>query len=305
MIRNFCPDGAEPEFLTLEEHERARGTGKRVIVYGEQGIGDELMMGSMLFDARRDYEVIFECHPRLEALHRRAHPGITIYPTRKDEWIDWPVTDNVRADFKCSIADLGLLYRRERSDFDKAWAKDGPFYAADENEASSYRELLQELAGGRKIIGLATRGGVIRTMRWYRSLDVATLEPLLADKRFMFVSFDYEDVEVQCAQINARYGDGTIYNFPAVTQHWDYEHTAALVAATDAVVTPCQSVAHLSSGMGHPTLVLTPSKPAWRYGCTEERFYWYPGAHATLYRQRGEDWRDAVTRAHAALGRLT
>lgn len=295
MVRNYT-DGDEPEFLSPELHEQHKGAGKRVIVWGEQGIGDELMMGSMLYDLKMDYEVVFDCHPRLEWLHRKAHPELRIYPTRKDEWIDWPVTDEVKADFKCGLGDLGVLYRKRLEDFPA-----GQFYFADEKETAGYRLLLESVAGGRKIVGLATRGGVIKTMRWYRSVNPDLLRPLLNRKDLMFVSLDYEDVEEQCTEINREFGEGTIYNFPAITQHFDYHHTAALVQATDYVVSVCQSVAHLSAGMGHETHVLTPSKPAWRYGARGEEWYWYRDRKIRLYRQEGDDWTRAIADVGGAL----
>lgn len=297
MRKVYSPD---PPLLTPELHEQLRGKGKQIIVHGEQGIGDELMMATMLADASQDYEIIFDCHPRLLSLFDEAswrstdiaaHP-INLRATRKEK-PDWP--HNAVA--KCPIGDLGRLYRRDPESF--TW--DGPIYYPDEIEVSEMRAHLEKAAKGRKIIGLATRGGTMSTARTYRIISPQTLAPLLSDPRYLFVSFDYEDVTGLGEYISKEYGPGRFVWYPSVTWAWDYIHQASMVAATDAMVTVCQSVAHLSAAMGHPTYVLAPSRPAWRYGVSGKTWQWYPHQNARLLRQIGEDWHPAVSALKEAL----
>jgi hypothetical protein len=63
--------------------------GKRIVVYGEQGIGDEIMFASCVPDLQAMSElVVLDCHPRLTTLFKRSF-GIDCYGTRKDEWLNW------------------------------------------------------------------------------------------------------------------------------------------------------------------------------------------------------------------------
>lgn len=297
--KHYDPD---PPDLTPELHQQHRDQGKKLIVWAEQGIGDELMFSTILADARRDYEIVFECHARLETMFRHAswarsggYP-ITMFPTRKvggDERVS-----GAGADFKIAIGNLGRLYRRAREDF--RWS--GPVYTADPREVRETRKHLQALAGDRRIIGVALRGGTLSTARTYRMLPPAVLEDLFSDPRYLFVSLDYEDVTALGEHITQKYGPGRFVWFPSIVWHWDYAHTAALVKATDATVTVCQSVAHLSAGMGHPTYVMTPSRPAWRYGLSGDQWYWYPHPQARLLRQEASDWRPAATVLVNSLG---
>jgi len=290
------PGPDEPPLLVPDSPK----AGKTLIVWGEQGIGDELMYGTVIEDARRDFgEVIFDCHPRLEGLHRRAHPGMRIYPTRKDDTIVWPLQDAICADYKAPLGELARHYRRTRDAFRDAWQRQGAIYNPDDAEAAENRARLTRIAKGRPIVGLATRGGVMMTSRTYRTLTQADVEPLFRDTDALFVSLDYEDMTGFAAWVAERYGADRYVYPQAILSAWDYHHTAALVAATDMVVTVCQSVAHLAAGMGHPVRVLTPRQCAWRYGLTEERWYWYDGDHAKLYRQDGQGWNGAVRRAVA------
>jgi tetratricopeptide (TPR) repeat protein len=296
--KTYQPD---PPELTPELHERLKGHGKRLIVWAEQGIGDEIMFSTILREAKRDYEIHFECHARLETMFQHAawmksagYP-ITLYPTRKihgDETVS-----GLRGDAKLALGNLGRLYRRTPESF--AWT--GPVLSADPKEARQMRGYLETIAAGRKIIGLALRGGTMSTARTYRMLPPQVLTNLLSDPRYLFVSLDYEDVTALGDYIAKEHGTGRFLWYPSINWAWDYQHQAALVKATDAVVTVCQSVAHLSAAMGHPTYVLTPSRPAWRYGLTGETWNWYPHPAARLLRQHGSDWGPPVSILSEAL----
>lgn len=300
--RTYTPD---PPELTPELHEQLKGQGKRLLVYGEQGLGDELMFATILGDVRKDYEVIFDHHPRLTWLFQNAQWAqgegnpIHLFPTRKESEKGW----SMEADAKIAIGNLGRHYRRSAEAF--PWH--GPAYRAPQAEAAAFRTHLEGIAKGRKIIGIATRGGTLNTSRLYRMIPPQMLEALFGDDRFLFVSLDYEDVSGLGEWVAQKFGPGRLIWHPSICWHYDYEHTAALIAATDAVITITQTVAHLSAAMGHPTFVLTPSRPDWRMGLTGEEWRWYPHPNARLLRQaKGEgdspgDWGPALVQLSEAL----
>jgi tetratricopeptide (TPR) repeat protein len=273
--------------------------GKKLIVWGEQGIGDELMFGTILEDARREFgEVIFDCHPRLEWLHRQAHPGMQIFPTRKES--DTPWAQAIAADYKTPIGDLARLYRRTRQGFIDAWLYRFPFYDCDHAERDLYRERLREIAGKRRIVGLATRGGTLTTARVYRSLRPPDVMKLVQNTDALYVVLDYEDSSKLCENVNEACGELRMVTVPSITLAYDYHHHGALAAACDMVVTVCQSIAHLAAGMGLITRVLTPKRVAWRYGLESEEWYWYPSPKVRLLRQENaESWEAPLERAIA------
>lgn len=304
-------DIPEPKLLDDASFAEARAsaTKPRLIVWGEQGIGDELMFATILADARADFDLIFECHPRLERLHRAAHPGVPLYPTRKDEWITWPVTERVTADYKAPIGDLACYYRRSLGAFQDARKAHGATYRADPGETARYRARLERLAEGRPIVGLATRGGVMTTARSYRTLRMGEeIGRLLGETDALFVALDYDDMTGLANDIAENFGEGRYLWYPSIVQHYDYDHTAALIAATDLTVTVCQSAFHLSAALGHPTRCLVPQKCAWRYAPIPERpdlSYWYPDPDIRTYRQTDPDsWAAPLRRVIADVNSL-
>lgn len=279
-------EGAEK--LTPENFEAARG--KRLVVYGEQGIGDELMYATMLEQATRDFQVIFDSHPRLQGLHASSPWNerlIGRYATRKTE-AEWYQPG--MADFYTPIGNLGRFYRRNPEDF--AWR--GPYYEAPAEDVAFNRHALTAMAEGRKLIGVAFRGGSIKTMRNYRVVPPKALDALFRREDVAIVNLDYEDVTNIQEWMTETYGPDKMLWFPSINWAWEYHHFGALMAALDGVVSVCQSAAHLSAAMGLPTYVLAPSRPAWRYGLTSSSWYWYPHDRCRIYRQQGEDWAPAI-----------
>lgn len=284
LLRTYAYEG-HPEPEILEPHHD--GKGKTLILWGEQGIGDELMAATLIEEAREEFaEVIFECHPRLEKLHRGAHPNMRIFPTRKDDHIGWPIAHGIKADYKAPLLDLAARYRPDFASFQAGWNRRGPTYRADAEETQRYREQLRAIAGNRPIVALATHGGVQQTARQYRTIRAPEIDHLFSNTDCFFVSVDYDDMTGLASYIEEKYGDRFRW-LPSIVQHWDYDHTAALIAACDMTVTVCQSAAHLSAGLGKPTRVLTPKRCAWRYAPVEnpDTWFFYPDPAIKLYRQ--------------------
>ena len=95
------------------------------------------------------------------------------YPTRKDDMLEWPL-ETEACQFKLAIGDLGMLFRPNRESFNIDLINLVP----DENLKAMYRQTLEDMYPGKKFIGVAWTGGVLRTMRWYRSCDLQDLWPL-------------------------------------------------------------------------------------------------------------------------------
>lgn len=105
MERNFLPHG-----LPMWRGENV----ERLIVFGEQGIGDQILWASVLPECMvRCRRVVYTCDSRLIGLLQRSLPGLACTDR------DW--TDLVLTDFDAYIAagDLFPLFRRRVEDFPK------------------------------------------------------------------------------------------------------------------------------------------------------------------------------------------
>jgi hypothetical protein len=65
----------------------------------------------------------------------------------------------------------------------------------------------------------------------------------------------------------------------------DFLDTARAITATDQVITVDTAVAHLSGALGHPTTVLLPTPPDWRWGLNQRAISncWYLNTQTHLF----------------------
>jgi ADP-heptose:LPS heptosyltransferase len=59
----------------------------------------------------------------------------------------------------------------------------------------------------------------------------------------------------------------------------DFLDTARAITATDHLITVDTAVAHLAGALGHPTTLLLPNPPDWRWGLKLHGNPWYPKTH--------------------------
>lgn len=250
--------------------------GKRVIVYGEQGIGDEIMFASMLPEVIEKNTVIFECHKRLQKLFEHSFPGLVCIGSREETEVTWPL--EYENDARISIGSLGKFYRRSRDKFPGT-----PYLKA------------EPLPKGEQFrIGISWTGGHKPGRVAVRSIPLSWWKPILDNHNCEFVSLQY----TECAEDLKRMADQG-YDIKVMDEYVkaeDYYETARLVASCDLVITCCTSVVHLAGALGVPCWVMVPSKPAWRYGI-QGGCAWYRSVR--LYRQpqgEGHAWTPVIDR---------
>jgi tetratricopeptide (TPR) repeat protein len=257
--------------------------GKRLLVCGEQGIGDELSFASILPDAMRDNEIALECDPRLYGLLHRSFPDLEIHGCRFDREPEWRRYREF--DARCLIGTLAMHYRKRDEDFPGT-----PFLVADPERRQQWKVLLDALPG--KKIGIAWTGGLLGTFKHRRSVALESLLPILKTPGVSWISLQYKDASAEIAALKAKHGID-VHHWARCTEAKDYDETAALVAELDMVICVTTAAVDLAGGLGVPCWVLVPSKPHWRYGLTGDDKVWYRSVK--LYRQKKE-WKDTIER---------
>ncbi|HEY8618199.1 tetratricopeptide repeat protein [Phenylobacterium sp.] len=249
--------------------------GQRVLLLGEQGIGDQIMFASMvpdLLEVARSVTCVAE--PRLERLFAGSFAtGLFTGPAQAR--VRQGDVDRIVA-----LGSLGCAFRPDRASFP------GRPYLRPSAEAQGRWAARLGPRTTRLRIGLSWRGGVATTGRTRRSLDLHQLRPLLALEDCEVVSLQYGEVAEELAQANAGLAR-PIRSF-AADELGDMDDLAALAAQLDAVVSVQTALAHLCGAIGQTCLVLLPSTPEWRYGAEGSEMPWYGSVR--LYRQteRGE-----------------
>lgn len=248
------------------------GKGGNVLVYGEQGLGDELMFSSILPDVVKNADrVVCIVDGRLVGLLSRSFPDV-IFADRKAKELVLP--EEVALTHTVSLASLGRFYRNQDSDFPGK-----PFLMPDPDLSVMYRALVDSLGEGKKI-GVMWRGGVGGLDEGERTIELTDFE-CLADKGHLISLNHLPNAKDECERLYETTG--------LKIHHWDhalrgdYDATAALLASLDCVVSVTGTVAHCAAGLGVETHVLVPKMPQWRYGHEGDSIPWYQSMR--LHRQ--------------------
>lgn len=270
MLRDW--GGWEDYYHTLGvKHREARDYGApewggekgTVLVYGEQGVGDEIMFASCLPDLMKTNKVIFDCDARLEKLFRRSF-NCEVYGDRfKTE----SRAADQSFDYQCAIGQLPYFFRKKDEDYTGS-----PYLIPPKTEAIKGK--------GRKI-GIAWRGGLARTGEARRSLKIEDLEPIFT-KDDTFISLEYKDVDQETLN---KY---ELLSFPETKKGQDIDDLAGLIGGLDLVITCCTTVVYIAGALGVPCRVLVPRNPGYRYHL-DGHFPWFKSVK--LFRQK-TTWRN-------------
>lgn len=262
-----------------------------VIVYGEQGIGDEILFGSCIPDLVRHvapHRVIIDCDAPLAKLFARSFPEAIVYGTRKSEEKAL-LARHQDAKYQTPVGSLPKHFRPT-----PAACPGTPFLAVDPELALMYGTLTRHIAQGRRRIGLTWSGGLPQTGAARRSPGLAAFAPIIqANPDVAWFSLEYKP---ESAKQIAELGLPIRHVHMAVGKGAQYDQTAAFIASLDGVLGVDTAAHHCAGALGVPALTLLHHRPTWLHGKHQgDRLAWYDSVK--LYRPLdGESWTSLVER---------
>lgn len=243
-----------------EQEWDGKGRGN-IVLYAEQGIGDMICFASMLPDMQRWCEenestLIVDMDVRLLNLFRRSFPDIEIYGTAGSQDLLWK-QEHHKVDYALPMGQIGEFFRTKESDFPKT-----AFLTPDPDREYMWRSLFKKK--NKPVIGIAWTGGVPKTGSHLKKLRLTDLVPLFESIDAHWVSLQYQPAAREIANFRESH-DIDIVEYPHATLMKDYDTTAALVSALDAVVAVPTSVVHLAGALGVRTITMAGPVKCWKY----------------------------------------
>ena len=261
---------------------------KNIVVYAEQGVGDEIMFSSCIPDLVEETpkHIFLECDPRLEALFQRSFPTIHVQGKKRDLDLSW-AQGHGPLDYSLPIGSLPKFYRNRVEDFP---ARDS-FLTPEPRLVHKWQQRLSSLGEGVKI-GISWRGGQRESVIRKASIPLSSWVPLLSMEA-QFINLQYGDISKDIAPIN-EISDVHIHDWDDNDPLTDLDSQAALIATLDLVITIDNSTLHMAGAVGTQTWGLVEYVPDWRwpeaFGDTSPL---YPSVQ--LFRQQQlSDWTHAL-----------
>ena len=265
----------------------------RVVLYAEQGIGDVISFASLIPDAMKKANIVFDVDPKLEGLMKRSFPGISVYGTRfQDNMMSWDEEDR-NIDASIAIGQAAEFFRKKDSDFPGT-----AFLKADPDRVLQWKALFDTKK--KPVIGIAWRGGIMKTGSKYRQWTLEQLVPLLESVDAHWVSLQYRPAGEEIAAFKEKHPNVDLCEYPHGSLTPDYDDTAAMVEALDHLVCMQSAVTHLAGALGKEVWVFVPQNSQWRYGGNGEDYIWSKSVRIIRQTKRGE-WGEDIKRVGAEL----
>lgn len=265
------------DFLT----EKPRWTGddlagKRLLVIGEQGLGDEIMFMGIMPEAQAatgpDGNVGVACETRLVNLFARSfgtevrahasarHNGRTVRGVPDLDWSSY--------DCWAPMGDLARYFRPTHESF----AATRPFLQPDSERVAAFKAQRAARAPG-LAIGIAWRSLLMTAQRQRFFADIEDWAPVLTTPGVTFFSLQPGDTAEEEARLAARFGV-TLEKFDDLDVRADLDGIAAASAALDLVIAPMNASSNLAAGIGTPVW-FTAGHKDWSMLGTDS-IPWYP-----------------------------
>jgi len=266
--------------------------GARLLVWMEQGIGDELLFAGLLPELiERAAACVVECAPKLVPLFTRSFPGALVV-ARADPPDPATLSD---IDYQVAAGSVGRWLRPTLESF--PGRRD--YLVPDARRVEYWRGRLADLGPGLKV-GFSWRS---RNVAGKRALSATRIEQWGAIFRVAgahFVSLQYDECAQELALARAQFGVA-LHVFPEVDLFDDLDEAAALTKAMDLVISTPTAVSLLSGALGVETWQLSYG-PDWRtFGSGRDP--WLPSI-TRVERKPGQTWGEAIERVASRLGEV-
>lgn len=261
-------------------------TGKTLLIWCEQGLGDHIMMFRFVKEAKERLgfqNVIFECEPEMTGLFQNNHNGeLDIVYSRSADF-----NTPFEFDEHLSIMDLPRYFQLK-----SIREVDGsPFINPNPLCQGAWKEAFKDVKG--KKIGICWCGSPSHPNDFNRSSTLKDFQQLEKVGTIISLVRDKRECDTEAAkEKDLLDASGGFSNVDAL---------GACLAELDVVVTVDTLVAHLAGAMGIETYLLLPYANEWRWQFGDGSTKWYDSV-TMIKQETAGDWSKPIEKCLTLLG---
>jgi tetratricopeptide (TPR) repeat protein len=249
--------------------------GKKLFIYGEQGLGDTIQFARFLPQARESgARITLRLAKPLQRLFREIAAGMNMVDALPAE----------RPDAQVSIMSLAHIFGARRESLPRP-----PYLRAEPELVEKWRGRIGD--EGFKI-GIIWQGNVRFSADRFRSAPLAKFAPVAALPGVRLISLQAINGLDQLDSLPEGMRVETLG--PEISHPADgLVEIAAAMANLDLFLTIDSGVGHLAGALGQPTFLLVRGQPEWRWPHGEVHSAWYPSTRIFRQRKLG-DWEPEI-----------
>lgn len=246
----------------------------RLIVVGEQGLGEEVLFSSCF---NRLPPAVISCDQRLTGLFSRSFPQhVFVHKSALRHYHGVAACHAMEA-FAHTLTDY----------------QPGAWLNTDTAAVHRIRTMLTDHFKGQQLVGLSWFSAR-KNLSESKSIPVDQLGGLFDDRRAI-INLQYGDILADVKQLED--AGHIVYALDGIDVTNDLDGLCSLISALDVVVTCSNTVAHFAGALGKRTLLLAPVRFGLWYWGRSDRTRWYPSVEII----RAPTWAESIEKARAAL----
>ena len=272
-----------PLISTKPELKSFEVKNKKILIWGEQGLGDHILYSTILVDAlKTKNEFLVVIDKRLIDLYKRSFKEFenVCFLDRAD--------NEDLYDFHLPIGSLGKFFRNSKQDFLEQkiplLVSDKEYTEALKNKIKSEKKYVCGISWMSKNLDFGS----------IKSMCLEDLQSVISLPDINFVDLQYGDTKKEKKEFKDKFGHELI-EMTDIDNFNDISKLAALINACDFVITTSNVTAHLAGALNKKTYLIVPfvEGKIWYWGINEDSSLWYPSIK--IFRSEDfEDWKNPI-----------
>ena len=238
---------------------------KSLLFWSEQGLGDQVMYGSMFNElSHLSSKIMVKLDERLIKIFKKKHPKIQFYSN--NDKIDEEMYDE-----HFPFGHFGNYLRLKKEDFLK------PVFPYINGKNSTKNFIIKKYKSSDKSLVGISWSSANYLLEKNKSLSLDELYPILSSKNTTYISLEYKDHSKVMDEFFEKRGI-KIFKEPSIDNFKDIEGLCSIIEACDYVITCSNTNAHLCGALNKKTYLLLAKGRGrlWNWSSNNGSSIWYP-----------------------------